>query len=178
MIAPGVSWPTGTVRPNPAGCPIAHYAYDPGVKSRVAARTKAFVRYGPTEGPRRHRHLLDVARLKLVFSSCEMLQAGLDQILRRFEVVDVRNFFATPGRLGVRYVEVLVVVHVERDPGDMIPHVCELRLEELCFNKSQEVARPHMEELYQQLQRIYDVAHKDVSAIQYLVHMVLQNLPP
>jgi hypothetical protein len=127
-IAGGQAWSPGTVRAHPCGVPIALFAIDPGVKTEVAAEAKSLVRYGPAEGFHRYRHLLDLSRLLLVFSNCDMLQAGLDQILRRFEVVDVKNYFNQPGRLGLRFVEVLVVMQVG-EGDESIPHICELRLE-------------------------------------------------
>eukprot|EP00927_Polykrikos_kofoidii_P015302 TRINITY_DN16783_c0_g4_i3.p1 TRINITY_DN16783_c0_g4~~TRINITY_DN16783_c0_g4_i3.p1 ORF type:complete len:1273 (+),score=297.06 TRINITY_DN16783_c0_g4_i3:436-3819(+) len=166
-----VTWEKA-VRAHPDGLPIALFAYDPCVKSEAAARAKALVRYGPTEGPNRFRHLLDLSRILLVFASCDMLLAGLDQILRRFEVVDVRNFFATPGRLGVRFVEVLVVMHVG-EGQDRIPHVCELRLEELCYHKAQELAAPYLETLFNGFRRLYSKAGWNQEALLHLVHTTL-----
>merc|ERR1719450_580689 len=96
------------------------FAYNPGTKPRAAAQTKAFVRYGPGEGSRRYRNLLDLARLALVFASCDLLQLGLEEALKRFQVLDVRNRFGSPGRLGARCVEVLLVVEVP----PATPHVC------------------------------------------------------
>ncbi|CAK0810845.1 unnamed protein product, partial [Prorocentrum cordatum] len=78
--------------------PMALFAYNPGVKPRAAAEVKALASYGPAEGGRRHRHLLDLARLSLVFGSCEMLQLGLDSVLRQFKVLGVRNLFRCPSR--------------------------------------------------------------------------------
>ncbi|CAK0810846.1 unnamed protein product [Prorocentrum cordatum] len=82
----------------PQAFPMALFAYNPGVKPRAAAEVKALASYGPAEGGRRHRHLLDLARLSLVFGSCEMLQLGLDSVLRQFKVLGVRNLFRCPSR--------------------------------------------------------------------------------
>eukprot|EP00927_Polykrikos_kofoidii_P015363 TRINITY_DN16815_c0_g1_i1.p1 TRINITY_DN16815_c0_g1~~TRINITY_DN16815_c0_g1_i1.p1 ORF type:complete len:1519 (-),score=314.14 TRINITY_DN16815_c0_g1_i1:179-4546(-) len=180
-IAGGPQWTSGSVRAHPAGVPIALFAYDPGVKSEVAARAKATCRYGPGEGPNRYRHVLDYARMLLVFSSCDMLQAGLDQILRRFEVVDVRNYFNTPGRLGVRFVEVLVIVKIgesNSEPKFMLPHVCELRLEELCFHKAQEMAAPHMDKFFAGVRSVYARHGRDQDSLLHLVHTVLSKPAP
>merc|ERR1719336_163840 len=71
----------------------ALFAYNPGPKSRAAAQFKAFVRFGPSEGTNRFRHLLDIARLCLVFSDCAALRLGLEQVQEEFEVVDIRNHY-------------------------------------------------------------------------------------
>eukprot|EP00928_Gymnodinium_smaydae_P079582 TRINITY_DN6347_c1_g2_i1.p1 TRINITY_DN6347_c1_g2~~TRINITY_DN6347_c1_g2_i1.p1 ORF type:complete len:1259 (-),score=215.95 TRINITY_DN6347_c1_g2_i1:253-3483(-) len=173
----GDGWKQGTVRSHPSGVPIALFAHDPGVKSEASARAKAFVRYGPAEGNMRYRHITDLSRLLLVFSSCEMLMAGLDQIMRRFEVVDVRNYFANPGRLGVRCVEVLLIVHVASG-REQIPHVCELRLEELCFHKAQEIGAPIMRKLFADFRRLYSRSGRDEDGIIHLVNMQLMKSPP
>jgi len=102
------------------------------------------------------------------------LQAGLDQILRRFEVVDVKNYFNVPGRLGLRYVEVLVIMQVG-EGENRIPHICEIRLEELCFHKAQELSAPHMENFNEQFRHIYNRAGRDTDALKHLVRMVLST---
>eukprot|EP00401_Gymnodinium_catenatum_P071839 CAMPEP_0117535020 /NCGR_PEP_ID=MMETSP0784-20121206/40716_1 /TAXON_ID=39447 /ORGANISM="" /LENGTH=1345 /DNA_ID=CAMNT_0005331527 /DNA_START=60 /DNA_END=4097 /DNA_ORIENTATION=+ len=168
------NWPEGTVRAHPDGVPIALFAYDPGVKGELAAAAKAITRYGPAEGNHRHRHITDLARLLLVFSSCDILQAGLDQIMRRFEVVHVKNYFANPGLLGVRFVEVLVIVQVGEGQS-RIPHVCELRLEELCYHRAQELAAPHMDLLYKKFRDVYNRAGRHQDAVLQLVHTVLNK---
>jgi hypothetical protein len=166
-------WQAETVKPNPSGVPLALFAYDPGIKPKPSAEAKAIVRYGPSEGSGGcYRHLTDLARLLLVFSNCDLLQAGMDHILRQFEVVDVRNYFNTPTRLGVRYVEILVVIHVGSGK-ERIPHICELRLEEVCFHKAQEVVAPKIEGLFAGFRRVYDRACKDQESIVALVHSVL-----
>jgi Ca2+-binding EF-hand superfamily protein len=175
-IAGGQDWTPETNRPHPAGVPLALFAYDPGVKREAAAEAKSLVRYGPAEGRNRYRHLLDLSRMLLVFSNCEMLQAGLDQILRRFEVVNVKNFFNVPGRLGVRFVEVLVVVQVG-EGDDSIPHICELRLEELCFHKAQQRAAAHLERFMDAFRVLYKRNGRDGDALGHLVRSVLLQPP-
>ncbi|CAK0810844.1 unnamed protein product, partial [Prorocentrum cordatum] len=99
LVAPSQgAWPPGQVAEKPEAFPMALFAYNPGVKPRAAAEVKALASYGPAEGGRRHRHLLDLARLSLVFGSCEMLQLGLDSVLRQFKVLGVRNLFRCPSR--------------------------------------------------------------------------------
>lgn len=146
LVSSDEKWAEGGKRPQPENVPTALFAYDPGVKSETSARAKALVQYGPAEGGKRHRHVTDLARLLLVFANCEMLYAGLEQIFRRFEVVDVRNRFVSPELLGGRFVEVLVVVHTTGESGGPAgPHLCELRLEEMCFYKARSHATPHVE---------------------------------
>jgi hypothetical protein len=150
QISSGAPWESNVSRlSEPAGIAMAAYAYDPGVKTEESARAKAVVRYGPSNGKLRHRHLLDLSRLLLVFSNCETLSTGLDHILGAFEVVAVNNFFNTPGRLGMRCVEVLVIVHVPQG-GEQIPHVCELRLEEITYNQKHQEAVPLLDKVYEQ----------------------------
>eukprot|EP00928_Gymnodinium_smaydae_P061057 TRINITY_DN4510_c0_g1_i2.p1 TRINITY_DN4510_c0_g1~~TRINITY_DN4510_c0_g1_i2.p1 ORF type:complete len:1268 (+),score=185.38 TRINITY_DN4510_c0_g1_i2:75-3878(+) len=175
-IVGNLDWKRGTAKPHPAKLPLALYAYDPGVKSEASARAKATSRFGPSEGSNCYRHLLDLSRLLLVFSTCDMLQAGLDQIIKRFEVVSVRNYFSTPGSLGVRFVEVLVIVKVDIQ-GQQVPHVCELRLEELCFHKAQELATPLIEEVFMGSQHLVAGA-RDLGAVLHLVHTKLMKPPP
>merc|ERR1719478_1405716 len=111
---------------HPTGVPTAMYAEDPGPKSRHAAEIKSLVLYGPGAAQKRFRHVLDYSRLMLAFPSCDMLHAALEHILATFEVVDIRNFFSSPGRIGERFVEVLVVVHVGGAGGkNKTPFVCE-----------------------------------------------------
>lgn len=174
LVAPGAPWPSGTMRPHPSGVETALWALDVGVKSREAAETKALVMYAPGEGPQRCRHLVDLSRLTLVFASCDVLQAGIEHIMRRFEVVDVRNFFSFPGRLGVRFVEILVVVHVGDGP-DRLPHVCELRLECLCTNNAREKAGKATERFFTALRRSYSALHMDADAVQCIAHHVLSK---
>eukprot|EP00929_Paragymnodinium_shiwhaense_P119279 TRINITY_DN91166_c0_g1_i1.p1 TRINITY_DN91166_c0_g1~~TRINITY_DN91166_c0_g1_i1.p1 ORF type:complete len:1405 (+),score=458.94 TRINITY_DN91166_c0_g1_i1:75-4289(+) len=176
IAGPG-PWGRNNIQSHPRGVPIALFAYDPGVKSKVAAEAKAVVRYGPAEGQNRYRHLTDIARVLLVFSSCDMLQAGLDQILRRYEVVDVKNYFNTTGRMGLRFVEVLVIMQVGEDE-DRIPHVCEIRLEEICFHKAQELAAPYYQQFVHAFDQIYARAGRDMEALRHLVHTVMVKPPP
>lgn len=179
-IAPGQPWETEKMCRNPTGVPTAQWAYDPGVKAQAAADTKSLVRYGPGEGPqKRHRHLTDLSRLQLVFPSCDMLQAGLEHILKRFEVVDVRNHFGNPGRLGLRYVEVLVVVIV-RDGREQVPHVCELRLEPLHFHNATRRAERFLTDFHENLKRVYKESfnmHVDLNCLQCIARHVLNTYP-
>mmetsp|Transcript_7743 Transcript_7743/g.14359 ORF Transcript_7743/g.14359 Transcript_7743/m.14359 type:complete len:1158 (-) Transcript_7743:72-3545(-) len=176
-IAPGVPWSTGHMKQHPAGVPTALWAYDPGLKERSIAETKAMVKFGPGEGPQRFRHLVDLSRLGIVFASCDMLQVGLDHILKRFEVVDVRNYFATPGRLGRRYVEVLVVEKIP-DGRDELPHVCELRLEpQIFYNANQTANEKYLKEFYKHLKKVYAHAHMDLDAVETIAHQILDKTP-
>jgi len=143
-IAPDVPWPSGARIQQPKGVPTALLAYDPGVKSQGSAEMKALVRFGPGEFEQRFRHLTDLSRVQLVFQTCDMLQYGLEHILKNFEVVDVRNYFANPGRLGCRYVEVLVVVIV-KDGKEQVPHICEIRLEPVHYHTANKKASKLLE---------------------------------
>lgn len=104
----GPEWRIGERYDRPQAARSALFAMNPGVKSRSAAQMKAFVRYGPSEGPRRFRHLVDLSRVTIVFSDCATLRSGLEQILDEFEVVDVRNHYLpnAVGLIGERYVQV------------------------------------------------------------------------
>jgi Ca2+-binding EF-hand superfamily protein len=181
FLIAGGEWIHGAVKSHPAGCPVALFVYDNGVKTPASARAKAVVRQGPSEGMNGcFKHLLDLSRLLLVFSSCDLLQSGLDQIIRRFEVVDVRNYFSRPGRLGIRFVEVLVVVQVNRgtaDEPDMIPHICELRLEELYFHKAQEAIAPALRKWYSAYHNLYDRPVRDPACLSVLAHAVMFKPP-
>jgi hypothetical protein len=171
-------WKEGTKTSHPEGVPIALFAQDNGLKSRESARSKARVRQGPSEGsPGCYKHLLDLSRLLLVFSSCDLLQSGLDQIQRRFEVVAVRNYFQRPPRCGARYVEMHVVVQIQNHEGDTIPHVCELRLEEICFHKAQELVEPHVREFIAAFHKIYDRANRDKESLEGYVRTTLARPP-
>merc|ERR1740121_2923215 len=75
-------WPPGSRWNNPNLTKKATFAYNPGPKTRANAWYKAFVRYGPSEGEKHmFRHLLDLARVTLVFSDAVLLCAGLQDIL-------------------------------------------------------------------------------------------------
>jgi hypothetical protein len=169
----------GGVSSHPEGVPIALFAYDNGLKRRDHARAKARFRNGPSEhGSGCYKHLLDLSRLLLVFSSCDMLQSGLDQILRSFEVVCVKNFFNRPARCGLRFIEVSVVVQVINDDDEPVPHVCELRLEELCFHTAQEKAHKTLENFTTQFHNLYDRANRCTEALSAFVRSTLVSPTP
>jgi hypothetical protein len=169
-------WKKGTKWSHPDAVPIALFALDNGIKSYESAHSKARVRQGPSEGnPGCFKHLLDLARVLIVFSSCDMLVAGLDQIKRRFEVVDVRNYFQKPARCGARFVEVLVVIQVPDDSGNTYPHVCELRLEEMCFHKAREQAAPFLRQFTDAFHGLYDRANRDCECLEGFVRTTLQR---
>jgi len=175
-IASSAPWECGARISKPEGIPGAAYALDPGLKSEESARAKALIQYGPAAGKLCHRHLLDLSRLLLVFEKCDMLHAGLERILRTFEVVAVNNYFHNPGRLGVRYVEVLVIVHVTRG-DEQIPHVCELRLEELSYNKRHEEAAALLEQVYDHFRKLTEKHGLNWPLNQYLIKTILAHTP-
>eukprot|EP00930_Biecheleria_cincta_P014830 TRINITY_DN12591_c1_g5_i1.p1 TRINITY_DN12591_c1_g5~~TRINITY_DN12591_c1_g5_i1.p1 ORF type:complete len:1613 (+),score=403.60 TRINITY_DN12591_c1_g5_i1:103-4941(+) len=176
MIAPGpLAWRPGDLRSKPAAVPMALFAYSSGPKSQEAAQTKSMVRYGPAEGPRRYRHLLDLARISLVFASCDLLQAGLDIILGHMEVVDVRNNFRTPARSGNRIVEVLVILEVDKGDGNMMPFVCEIRLEEHNFWQARQKAEPYMQDLCEKVAAHYSAVGRNPEAVGYLSRWLLDT---
>jgi len=157
---------------------LALFAINPGPKARAAAQTKAFVRYQPCEGCRCHRHLLDLARMTLVFSNSHLLQKGLDNIIQHFEVVHVQNFYNQPSRMGYRSVVLHVYLHV--DPGggaagSKTPHVCELQLEELCFHRAREAANPHLDDFAQRLSALFRDAALDADAVNHLARWLLAS---
>ncbi|OLQ05592.1 hypothetical protein AK812_SmicGene11207 [Symbiodinium microadriaticum] len=144
LIAPkDHAWRPGELRHKPSGVPMASFAYSHGVKSMEVALGDANYS-GYTKA--RYRHVLDMARIGLVFQNCDFLQDALDLILSQFEVVDVRNKFRTACRTGERFVEVLLILEVETEDGQM-PHVCEVRLEEINFYNARARAEPVMQEL-------------------------------
>ncbi|CAK0910211.1 unnamed protein product [Prorocentrum cordatum] len=112
LVAPEAdagAWAPGRTVPFPSGVPRAAFAYSSGPKSREDAFAKARIRYAPAEGELSFRHVLDFAQVAIVFPTCETLLFGLEDIVRRLDVVGVRNRFAAPaGRLGRRHVDVLV----------------------------------------------------------------------
>mmetsp|Transcript_105368 Transcript_105368/g.187342 ORF Transcript_105368/g.187342 Transcript_105368/m.187342 type:complete len:1389 (-) Transcript_105368:59-4225(-) len=169
-------WRPGSYRSKPAAVPMALFAQSAGPKTAEAARVKATVRYGPAEGPRKYRHLTDLARVSLVFASCDLLQAGLDVILGDFEVVDVRNNFRTPSRSGCRNVEVLVILEIDMGNGSPPrPHVCEIRLEEHNYWKAANQTQPFMEQLLSVLTHHYGMLGRDPSCIEYLARYILTS---
>jgi len=175
-IAPGARWAVGTARPHPQGVPVAMFAIDPGVKTAKAARTKALAQFAPSEGSQRYRHLVDLARVGLVFSNCDMLQAGLEHILRCFpEVVFVSNRFSTPSRLGGRWVEMLVVLQLVTEDGEKVPHVCELRLEELSMHRARIQAEEDMDRFFRAIRRTYDRASRELDAVVYMAHSIISK---
>ncbi|CAE7333417.1 unnamed protein product [Symbiodinium natans] len=173
LIAPkDHAWRPGELRHKPSAVPMASFAYSYGVKSMEAAETKAMVRFGPAEDKRRYRHVLDMARIGLVFPSCDFLQDALDLILNQFEVVDVRNGFRTPCRTGDRFVEVLLILEVETEDGPM-PHVCEVRLDEINFYNARARAEPVMQELLGKISKHY--SNKHPRCMEHLSRWVLES---
>jgi hypothetical protein len=106
------------------------------------------------------------------------LSSGLDQILRRFEVVDVRNYFKRPARNGARFVEVLLIIPVQKGPGEKIPHVCELRLEEAHFHKALEKAAVHEKEFRNIFLQVYDRPVRDHNSIAAFARTMLNRPVP
>jgi hypothetical protein len=138
---------------------MAYLAYDPGVKSEARAMIKASVRYGPAEGEKRFRNVMDFSRLTVIFSNCGLLLATLDDLLsgkQGLDIVRVCNYFDKPTRLGERFVEVLVVVTVSREDGTTIPHICELKLEELRYWEARADMEPHVEEFMRGLGAVHN----------------------
>jgi len=171
----GSRWPPGTTRTGLACIRQALFAYNPGLKLREAAEIKAKVKFQPAEGCRCYWHLLDLARLALVFPSCDLLHAGLDEVISTFEVVQVRNFFMTPTHLGERFIEVLVVIKLEDDEGTQCPLVCEIRLEDINFYRAKQlVARP-LEEFYKRLHVLLNRSSRDMDALTYVAKAKLNG---
>eukprot|EP00443_Scrippsiella_acuminata_P042059 CAMPEP_0115289562 /NCGR_PEP_ID=MMETSP0270-20121206/63575_1 /TAXON_ID=71861 /ORGANISM="Scrippsiella trochoidea, Strain CCMP3099" /LENGTH=1481 /DNA_ID=CAMNT_0002706749 /DNA_START=54 /DNA_END=4496 /DNA_ORIENTATION=- len=166
-------WPIGTKHSCARAAPSAAFAYNPGPKSKQAACKKAQVQFGPSEGPRRFMHLLDLARLSLVFKDSSMLRTGLEHILDRFEVVQVRNHYQPQmqGLLGERWVEVLVVLK----DGLTFPIVCEIRLEEESFFDARMKADEHVEKVCQGIRDLYAKASVSNEAIQYFIKWSLHR---
>jgi len=168
-------WDKG-MRIKPKAVPVALFAYDPGIKTVRASKAKAAVLHGPTEGPKRYRNLLDLARITLVFPTCDMLQAGLELMVRVFdEVVAVINRFATPARIGARWIEVLVVVQVPCGNGRMVPHICEIRLEQCDLWDVQKSWKEELSDFDEMLADKYSRASRDIACITYLGRKMLME---
>jgi len=177
-LADRKAWPEGQEKLlNPRAAPTALFAQSSGPKARAQAEVKAAVLFQASDAARRHRLLLDLARLTLVFANCEQLQLGLEAILSMFDVGYVGNRYNAPDRLGGRYVQVLVSIDVENPGGMAKPHVCELRLEELCFFKARAASAPHMEEICGHLRALYDRADRNSEAVAYLARATLESIP-
>lgn len=175
-LAPGAPWPRGDAKSQPGGVPDALFAFDPGTKGEGAARVKASALFGPGDAGQRHRHVLDLARMALVFPSCDMLQAGLEHIIRRFQVLSVANYFRTPTRLGARFVRVLVLIRVG-DGADKEDHVCEMQLEHQLFHKARLAVERHIDEAHMVLRAAFSSAllEQDVELIVYISRSVLSR---
>ncbi|CAE7545833.1 unnamed protein product, partial [Symbiodinium necroappetens] len=102
----------------------------------------------------------------------DFLQDALDLILSQFEVVDVRNKFRTACRTGERFVEVLLILEVETEDGQM-PHVCEVRLEEINFYNARARAEPVMQELLGKISKHY--SSKNPRCMEHLCRWVLET---
>ncbi|CAK0874194.1 unnamed protein product, partial [Prorocentrum cordatum] len=104
----GADWPAGEAYSKPALFPMALFAHNPGVKAQAAAEVKAYVLYGPTDGAQAGQHVLDLARLSVVFASWDLLESGVQRAMEHLDVLQVRCH----GRSQVHdcYVEVLVAV--------------------------------------------------------------------
>jgi len=90
-------------------------------------------------------------------------------------VVAFRNYFKTPWRVGDRFVELLLVVKIQKDRQDSIAHVCEIRLEELSFHRARETAAPHLSQFLDHLCVVYDRACTDPNLVEYLARTVLES---
>mmetsp|Transcript_16956 Transcript_16956/g.45259 ORF Transcript_16956/g.45259 Transcript_16956/m.45259 type:complete len:1062 (+) Transcript_16956:2328-5513(+) len=166
-------WPAGSKHSCVKAAPTAAFAYNPGPKSKQAACIKAQVQFGPSEGARRFMHLLDLARISLVFKDSSLLRTGLEHILASFEVVQVRNHYQPhmQGLLGERWVEVLVVFK----DGLTFPVVCEIRLEEECFFNARMQADQHVEKVCQGIRALYSKALVAQEAIEYFIKWSLHR---
>lgn len=168
-------WPKGGRWPHPRLSKKAQFAYNPGPKTKEAAENKAFVRFGPADFDNRHRHLVDIARLSLVFPDANMLRCGLEDVIAEhtmFEVLDVRNRYhhSHQNLLGERCVEALVIMKAGCEP-----FICELRLEEAAYFQAREKAEPLMREIQRGFSALYESTGRDVGAIEYLVKWTLQK---
>lgn len=175
-LAPGAPWPRGDAKSQPGGVPDALFAFDPGTKGDAAARVKASALYGPGDGSQRHRHLLDLSRMALVFPSCDLLQAGLEHIIRRFQVVRVANYFGTPTRLGARFVKVQVLVQVGDGPDKEV-HFCEMQLEHQLFYKTRRAIERHIDDASAVLRAAYGgtLLEQDLEMIVYLSRSLISR---
>jgi len=171
-------WPVGCRWNHPRATKKATFAYNPGSKDKDKARSKAFVRYGPSEGPGMYRHLLDIARVTLVFSDASLLRGGLQQIIQEFNVVAVRNHYhpSMQSLLGDRYISVYVII----SEGLKNPHICEIRLEEFHFYFAREKASFEVDKICELMCRVYQKRKcvTDPDAINHLVKHTLNRPKP
>lgn len=175
------SWPKGKQWAYPKCCKAARFAFNPGVKSREDAETKAFVRYAPAERTNCYRHLLDLARASLIFTDAKALRQGLEEIKEQFEVVSIRNYYhpSLQNMLGHRYIEVNVVLSENLEA----PHVCEIRLIEMCYwtherqIMKQEPEGSYIEKMSRILAEMYFMSDNltDRKALEYLVKWTLNK---
>ena len=118
-------------------------------------------------------HVLDFARVCLVFTDARALWQGLHEICAEFDTVSVRNYHrpSLQSLLGSRSVEVLVVLGgASRSCNLDRPHLCEIQLMEASFF----YARVHAEGKLRQVRA--NMAHLlsrsrsciDVEALAYL----------
>jgi len=167
----GKRWPMGAKWNHPRATKKAQFAYNPGIKPRGSAVAKAFVRFGPSERENRYRHLLDLARCGLVFADGAMLREGLNQIIDRFEVIQVLNYYNKDHQnlLGQKHIEVLIVLKCPE------PFICELRLEEMSYFIAREKASPHIEKIQKTMANLYSGNGADPLAIEYLASWILHR---
>jgi len=171
----GQEWRAGKFE-RPRHARSALFAYNPGVKSRDAAERKAFVRYGPATRERRFSHVLDLARIGLVFKNSIDILLAIRDIHECFEVVQVRNFYcpSIQNHVGERWVEICVVV----TEGLPQPHVCEIRLEEQCFFDARMATAAHIQSIAQGFSEVYQIITDGMvrgDAVQYLVQWALRR---
>jgi len=160
--------------PKPRFCRRALFAFNPGVKAKEAAEAKAAACYGPSEGKRRRRNLMDLARVSLVFPESSSLRAGLSDVLEHFVVADVRNYYHQGIKtcLGQKFIEVLVVLKEDLP----VPFICEIRLEELAYFNARQSSEVHLRAACGAFREMYaNCSRLDLDAVDRLARCSLTS---
>mmetsp|Transcript_47511 Transcript_47511/g.102384 ORF Transcript_47511/g.102384 Transcript_47511/m.102384 type:complete len:1377 (+) Transcript_47511:1-4131(+) len=168
-------WPAGQMWRRPLASSRCAFAYNPGVKTMDRACRKAWVRYAPS-ADNHVVHLTDLVRVGLVFEDAQQLRGGLQDILEKFEVVDVRNYYhpSHHNLLGERFVEVLVTVS---GAGLAHPIIAELRLEEMAYFEARRKTEEKIKYVCNAVGEMYSKACSglDTGSIEYLTEWVLKR---
>ena len=72
-----------------------HEAIDPGLKGKARAREKVANDYAGDAS-----QMKDISRLTLQFDDCAGLLAGVQTLLEHFDVIVLKNKFASPTPMG------------------------------------------------------------------------------
>eukprot|EP00746_Dinoflagellata_sp_MGD_P006253 gnl/MRDRNA2_/MRDRNA2_112171_c0_seq1.p1 gnl/MRDRNA2_/MRDRNA2_112171_c0~~gnl/MRDRNA2_/MRDRNA2_112171_c0_seq1.p1 ORF type:complete len:1338 (+),score=312.28 gnl/MRDRNA2_/MRDRNA2_112171_c0_seq1:131-4144(+) len=181
QIGEGKDWAEGT-SVETSFC-RACKAYDPGLKQKARAITKAEVRFGHRDKSDRCQLNFDLVRFSLEYDTCENLLHGLQEIKKTFHVLDARNGFKKPSAVGTHCFEILCSQEVERDTL-----VFEVRLELSRLVQARKQSKAAYSNVMDRLKDILakstegvtpycEASADNVACISYLVHDVLFGPP-